>query len=145
MPSRASAPAGGPGSILRSPSMGHGVWIPAFAGMTGVSAGTRGDDGSVCVMSERTGVCVCSAVTSAIVRPCKGASMSRLFPVLLLLCCCAACPAEAQAPAASVADDCLRLSAAKIDWGDRDVAGKHRKLWLETCRAGHPPHGGEPP
>ena len=34
--SRASAPARGPGSILRSPSMGHGVWIPAFAGMTGV-------------------------------------------------------------------------------------------------------------
>ena len=95
-------------------------------------------------MSERTGVCVCSAVTSAIVRPCKGASMSRLFPVLLLLCCCAACPAEAQAPAASVADDCLRLSAAKIDWGDRDVAGKHRKLWLETCRQAYAQNGDDP-
>ena len=98
--SRASAPARGPGPILRSPSMGRrvwipalagmtcvcvcssasnkrrrhpgqasdserepgssnpdcatrtdrGYWIPAFAGMTGVSAGTRGDDGSVCGM-----------------------------------------------------------------------------------------------
>jgi hypothetical protein len=28
----------------------RGYWIPAFAGMTGVSAGTRGDDGSVCGM-----------------------------------------------------------------------------------------------
>ena len=32
--SRASAPARGPGPILRSPSMGRRVWIPAFAGMT---------------------------------------------------------------------------------------------------------------
>ena len=51
---------------------------------------------------------------------------------------------EAQAPAASVANDCLRLSAAKIDWGDRDVADKHRKLWLETCKQAYAQNGDDP-
>jgi TPR repeat protein len=87
---------------------------------------------------------VCGTVTSAIVGLCKGASMSRLFPVLLLLCWCAADPARAQAPAASVVNDCLRLSAAKIDWGDRDVADKHRKLWLETCKQAYAHNGDDP-
>ena len=50
----------------------------------------------------------------------------------------------AQAPAASVVNDCLRLSAAKIDWGDRDVADKHRKLWLETCKQAYAQNGDDP-
>jgi hypothetical protein len=70
--------------------------------------------------------------------------MSRLFSVLLLLCWCAADPARAQAPASSVVNDCLRLSAAKIEWGDRDVADKHRKLWLETCKQAYAQHGDDP-
>ena len=42
----------------------RGYWIPAFAGMTGVSAGTRGDDGSVCGMIAVLCVLACARMIS---------------------------------------------------------------------------------
>ncbi len=40
--------------------------------------------------------------------------------------------------------DCLRLKALKIDWGDRENAAKHRKLWLDTCRQAYATNGDDP-
>jgi TPR repeat protein len=84
------------------------------------------------------------STSSAIVCLFEGGVMSRPFLVLLLLCCCAARPALAQAPAASIADDCLRLNATKIDWSDHAVADKHRKVWLETCKQAYAENSDDP-
>ena len=99
----------------------------------------REDDRSV-----REDGCVCGTVPSAIVCLCKGRRCHGFF--LFCFCFAVAQPTrlEAQAPAASGANDCLRLSATKIDWGDRDVADKHRKLWLETCKQAYAQNGDDP-
>lgn len=52
--------------------------------------------------------------------------------------------AQTQAPAASIAQECLALAAAKVDWFDHNVAEKHRKLWLETCRQAYAESGDDP-
>ena len=52
--------------------------------------------------------------------------------------------AIAQAPAPSVVQECLRLKALKVDWGDRENAAKHRKLWLDTCRQAYATNGDDP-
>jgi TPR repeat protein len=49
--------------------------------------------------------------------------------------------AQTQAPAASNAEECLALVAAKVDWSDHNVAEKHRKLRLETCRQAYAENG----
>ena len=73
--------------------------------------------------------------------------MARPPIALFLLCLSAApvaAPAQAQAPAASSVQECLRLNAAKIDWSDQAVADKHRKIWLETCQQAYAPNGDDP-
>jgi len=52
--------------------------------------------------------------------------------------------AQTQAPAASNAQECLALVAAKVDWSDHNVAEKHRKLRLETCRQAYVENGNDP-
>jgi TPR repeat protein len=74
----------------------------------------------------------------------KYGALMRYFPVLLLFFGCALHAAQAQTPTASVAQDCLRLTATKIDWSDHAVADKHRKLWLETCEQAYAQNGDDP-
>jgi TPR repeat protein len=69
--------------------------------------------------------------------------MTRPLIAFVFLCLGAA-HAAAQAPAASVVQECLRLKALKIDWGDRENAAKHRKLWLDTCRQAYATNGDDP-
>jgi TPR repeat protein len=70
--------------------------------------------------------------------------MTRPLIALFLLGLSAA-HAAAQAPATPpVVKECLRLKALKIDWGDRENADKHRKLWLETCRQAYATNGDDP-
>jgi TPR repeat protein len=52
--------------------------------------------------------------------------------------------AQTQAPAASIAQECFGLAAAKVDWFDHNVAEKHRKLRLETCRQAYAENGDDP-
>jgi TPR repeat protein len=52
--------------------------------------------------------------------------------------------AQTQAPAATNAQECLALAAAKVDWSDRNVADKHRKLQLDTCRQAYAENGDDP-
>jgi TPR repeat protein len=52
--------------------------------------------------------------------------------------------AAAQGPAPAVVQECLRLKALEIDWGDREKADKHRKLWLDTCRQAYATDGENP-
>ena len=56
----------------------------------------------------------------------------------------AAAQTPTQSPAPPVVKECLRLKALKIDWGDRENADKHRKLWLETCRQAYATNGDDP-
>jgi hypothetical protein len=49
-----------------------------------------------------------------------------------------------QSPASPAAQECLRLKALQIDWGDRENAAKHRKLWLDTCRQAYATNGDDP-
>jgi TPR repeat protein len=51
--------------------------------------------------------------------------------------------AQTQAPAAT-SQECLALAAAKVDWSDRNVADKHRKLQLDTCRQAYAENGDDP-
>ena len=57
----------------------RGYRIPAFAGMTGVSAGTRGDDGSVCGMIAVLCVLACARMTGVSVR--TAACVERCHPL----------------------------------------------------------------
>src|SRR5262245_22665778 len=41
--------------------------------------------------------------------------------------------AQTQAPIASIAQECVAVTAAKVDWSDHNVAEKHRKLRVERC------------
>jgi len=52
--------------------------------------------------------------------------------------------AQTQAPAATNAQECLALVAAKVDWSDHNVAEKHRKLLLESCRQAYAENGDDP-
>ena len=52
--------------------------------------------------------------------------------------------AQTQAGAATNAQECLALAAAKVDWSDRNVADKHRKLQLDTCRRAYAENGDDP-
>src|SRR5215510_2283102 len=52
--------------------------------------------------------------------------------------------AQTQAPIASIAQECLAVTAAKVDWSDHNVAEKHRKLRLETCRQAYAENGDDP-
>src|SRR5262245_28673053 len=52
--------------------------------------------------------------------------------------------AQTQAPAASIAQECLAVTAAKVDWSDHNVAEKYRKLRLETCRQAYVENGDDP-
>jgi TPR repeat protein len=71
--------------------------------------------------------------------------MVRPLIALVLLCLSAAgAPAQAQTPAPTIAQDCLRLAATKIDWSEREVADKHRKTWLDTCRQAYAQNGDDP-
>jgi hypothetical protein len=64
---------------------------------------------------------------------------------LFLLCLSAAgASAQAQTPGPAIAQDCLRLAATKIDWSEREVADKHRKIWLDTCRQAYAQNGDDP-
>jgi len=66
--------------------------------------------------------------------------MTRPLIAFVFLCLGAA-HATAQAPASPVVQECLRLKALEIDWGDREKADKHRKLWLDTCRQAYATNG----
>jgi TPR repeat protein len=71
--------------------------------------------------------------------------MARSFFALFLLCVSAAvAPAQAQAPAASLAQECLRLNAKEIDWTDHAAGDKHRVIALETCRQAYAANGEDP-
>src|SRR5262245_45758900 len=52
--------------------------------------------------------------------------------------------AQTQAPIASIAQECLAVTAAKVDWSDHNVAEKHRKLLLESCRQAYAENGDDP-
>ena len=49
--------------------------------------------------------------------------------------------AQTQAPAATNVQECLALVAAKVDWSDHNVAERHRKLRLDTCRQAYAENG----
>src|SRR5262249_60648528 len=49
--------------------------------------------------------------------------------------------AQTQALAAANAQECLALGAAKVDWSDHNVAERHRKLRLDTCRQAYAENG----
>jgi len=71
--------------------------------------------------------------------------MTRYFPVLLFFFWSGVNAAQAQAPAASVAQDWLRLNATKIDWSDHAVADKHRAgLNRHRTLSAHPRESGDP-
>jgi TPR repeat protein len=73
--------------------------------------------------------------------------MPRPFLAFVFLCLGAAAPAaraQAQSSASPIVQECLRLKALKIDWGDRENAAKHRKLWLDTCRQAYATNGDDP-
>src|ERR1700690_3509976 len=71
--------------------------------------------------------------------------MARSFFALFLLCVsAAAAPAHAQTPAASLAQECLRLNAAKVAWSDQEASAKHRVIALETCRQAYAANGDDP-
>lgn len=74
-----------------------------------------------------------------------GHAMARSFFALFLFCVgAAATPAQAQTPAASAAQECLRLNAAKVDWSDQQASAKHRAISLETCRQAYAANGNDP-
>jgi TPR repeat protein len=50
----------------------------------------------------------------------------------------------AQNPAPPAVQECLRLKALQIDWGDRENAAKHRRLWLDTCQQAYATNGDDP-
>lgn len=69
--------------------------------------------------------------------------MTRLLIALIFMALgVAAAAAQTQSPPA--AQECLRLKALEIDWGDRENAAKHRKLWLDTCRQAYATNGDDP-
>ena len=69
--------------------------------------------------------------------------MIRSLTAIVFLCLGAA-QTLAQTPAPPAVQECLRLKALQIDWGDRENAAKHRKLWLDTCRQAYATNGADP-
>jgi len=69
--------------------------------------------------------------------------VTRLLIAIAFLC-AAAVQTFAQTPAPTAAQECLRLKALEIDWGDRENAAKHRKLWLDTCRQAYAANSDDP-
>jgi TPR repeat protein len=67
--------------------------------------------------------------------------MTRLLIAFIFLC-VAGAQTQAQSPPA--AQECMRLKALEIDWGDRENAAKHRKLWLDTCRQAYATNSDDP-
>lgn len=55
--------------------------------------------------------------------------------IAFCLLCVGAAHAVAQTPAPPAVQECLRLKALEIDWGDRENAARHRKLWLDRAQA----------
>ena len=71
--------------------------------------------------------------------------MARWIFALFLFCVGAAVtPAHAQPTAASVAQECLRLNAAEVDWSNQEASAKHRVIALETCRQAYAANGDDP-
>ena len=76
-----------------------------------------------------------------------GVSMPRLLLAYLVLVVAQAippCAAHAQSAAPTVSKECLRLNAARVDWGNREASEKHRKIWLDTCRQAYAQNGDDP-
>ena len=69
--------------------------------------------------------------------------MARFLYVITFLC-AGAIHAAAQTPAASLAQECLRLNSKEIDWSDHPVADKHRVIALETCRQAYAANPDDP-
>jgi hypothetical protein len=76
-----------------------------------------------------------------------GHAMVRSVFALFLFCVGAvhaATPAYSQAPAASIAQECLRLNTAEVDWSDQQASARHRVIALETCRQAYAANGDDP-
>src|SRR5215204_1593125 len=76
-----------------------------------------------------------------------GRSMTRPFLACLALTAAQAiapCTVRAQSLASSITSECLRLNAAKVDWGDREASDKHRKIWLDSCRQAYAQNADDP-